>query len=39
MRANEFKKHLGVGRILGNNERESEIDPKILATANSILQH
>ncbi|CDW80428.1 UNKNOWN [Stylonychia lemnae] len=39
MRANEFKKHLGVGRILGNNERQSEIDPKILDTANAILQH
>ena len=39
MRANEYKRSLAVGRILGNNERESPIDPKILATANSILQH
>ncbi len=39
MRANEFKKHLGMNRVLGNNERESEIDPKILDTANAILQH
>jgi hypothetical protein len=34
MRANEFKKHLGGNRILGNNERDSEIDPRILETAN-----
>lgn len=27
MRANEFKRHLGMNRILGNNERENEIDP------------
>lgn len=39
MRANEFKKNLGDGRIMGNNERDSEIDPKIIETANGILQH
>ena len=39
MRANEFKRHLGTHRILGNNERQSQIDPKIIETANAILQH
>jgi hypothetical protein len=41
MRGNEYKKNLGSNRIVGNNEREPEnqIDPKIIDSANEILQH